>query len=123
MRIYNSSSLLCSCMTGYYDNGNETCLRCHLSCLTCLDANSCATCPLGTNKTLNATAGSYCVCLYGYYENATAGALMGYNSICYACYYACETCFGIPTNCTLCNSTANRYLTTLKTCLCLTGYF
>lgn len=89
----------------------ELCVRCDLSCSTCTVANVCSSCPPDINKTVNITTGSsLCQCLYGYYENATAGMLLGYNSVCLPCDYACQTCSLLPNNCTLCNSTANRHL-------------
>lgn len=85
---------------------------------------SCSSCPLNSNKTINATAGSnFCICLYGYYENVTAGVLLGYNSICSPCYFACQTCSSSSTYCTLCNTSSNRYLTASHQCLCQVSFF
>lgn len=123
-RTFNSSTYLCSCIVGYYDVDIETCSKCDASCYTCIDGVSCSSCPPNINKTLNATTGSnFCVCLYGYYENITAGAVLGYNSVCNPCYFACSTCSGLSITCTYCTPTSNRYLTTSKQCVCNTGFF
>ena len=68
MRTFNSTTLRCSCMLGYYDVGVEACSTCDTSCYSCTNATACETCPPNINKTINATSGSnFCVCLYGYY--------------------------------------------------------
>lgn len=34
-REYNSSTGMCDCMTGTFDNGTAMCNQCHYSCETC----------------------------------------------------------------------------------------
>ena len=99
-------------------------MRCEASCATCSVAASCDTCPPNINKTLNASSGSnYCVCLYAYFENVTAGAALGYSSVCNPCYYACQTCANQASYCTACLASSNRYMTPSHQCACNVGTF
>ncbi|CAD8060255.1 unnamed protein product [Paramecium primaurelia] len=73
----------CSCQTGFYDdNINKQCQKCKQECETCLNANSCTQCKLGTNLIILPNCMN---CNTGFYYN---------NGICSRCSKNCLACFG-----------------------------
>ncbi len=92
-------------MDGYYDNGNELCLKCDYRCLTCSSSASCLTCDSLTRKTTNLLN---CICLNGYYDD-------GISSSCKPCLAECLTCID-AISCASCP--INKVLTSTKNCIC-----
>ena len=116
---------MCNCITGYFDDSsnNETCKRCDLSCVSCVNGVSCLTCDSAKKRLLNATAvyngsvSNFCVCEYGLYSP-------GSGLTCLPCHYSCEVCSGPNlNNCLFCESGAHRTLSGTNKCLCINGYF
>ena len=67
-RISNSSSTLCLCASGYYDDGsNEACILCPYDCVTCSNATTCLMC----SSTRQLGNDSRCSCLSTYFQNGT----------------------------------------------------
>jgi proprotein convertase subtilisin/kexin type 5 len=101
---------ICSCLTGFYDNGiSSSCLACSSTCLTCNNPNNCTTCP--SNRVL--TSLQTCIC-----------AARTFDPYCLSCDFSCLSCTSTSTTCTSCNGTAMRYLnTSTSQCLCYAGYY
>lgn len=44
-RVFNITNSLCSCISGYFDDGsNAPCILCATDCLTCFNSTLCLTC-------------------------------------------------------------------------------
>lgn len=115
---------VCHCVVGYFDDltSNETCQRCDLSCVSCVNGVSCVTCDPVKKRLLNASAfydgsvSSLCVCEYGLYSP-------GSGLTCLPCHYSCEVCSGPNlNNCLFCDSGAHRILSGTR-CRCRNGYY
>jgi len=103
-RVYNSSSLLCSCSPGFYDNNLiQPCFSCPYSCATCTSPTVCQTCQGNRLLTNN-----LCPCLTGFYDSGVAA--------CLRCNYTCQTCSS-GSSCSTCNSADFRTLSN-GSCLC-----
>ena len=69
-RIPNTTTGLCSCANGYYDdNSNQACQPCTYDCLTCSSATACILCQ--TDRTLNPST-NRCDCNSAFYANGTS---------------------------------------------------
>jgi len=106
-RVWDSVSLLCPCISGYFDNG--ICTPCHYSCASCFGgtSSSCFAC----NALRTFTVPNSCPCSTGFYE---------VSGICSSCSLSCLTCSITPTNCTSCN--VGSFLSNYQ-CFCNAGYY
>ena len=107
-RVLNSSSNFCSCSTGFYDSGSQTCSSCPYSCVSCSSATTCLSC--SSTRSLN---NGSCLCNAGYYEVGV--------STCQPCQYSCFSCTN-SSSCSTCNLTYFRTMVNV-TCSCISGYF
>lgn len=100
LRVFNSSTIACPCLVGYYDNNvSELCQPCNVACTACTTGlpNSCTSCnPL--YFLLISTTTCYSTCP-AYYYNVLL------NMTCQSCSPHCYSCLN-STYCSQCDSTA-----------------
>ncbi|CAK67807.1 unnamed protein product (macronuclear) [Paramecium tetraurelia] len=124
----------CACIEGY---GNVlsfstqenklvpdlTCasLECHKKCAECIQSRPgtsleyCIKCIDGQNREISDDLD--CVCQENYSDD-------GIYEICYKCYYACASCYGVLSkSCVKCSDSSHRYLSQKKECLCQDQYY
>ncbi len=96
----------CHCMTGYFDNGAETCVPCYYTCASATCSGSSGTNCLSCNALqFRVILANYtCACLPGYYDNGTT------SETCSPCLYSCLTCWDTNIFCTSCSITNHRTL-------------
>ncbi|CAD8145055.1 unnamed protein product [Paramecium pentaurelia] len=144
----------CTCQIGYYDdNINQQCQKCRQECESCLDANICTYCKLGTNLItlpycMNCNTGFYydngmcskcdpsCLSCFGNGKSQCLSCYNDYvlnnNNECQTCmtnqFIYNNTCQDCQYNCETCNAPQNCLTCTIGRinapfCICQTGYF
>lgn len=104
----------CNCLSGYYDDGTDTCAACSYKCATCTtSAANCVTCAGGVTRLTAAT----CACATKYYDDGSSAS-------CQACHYSCATC-STGLTCDTCNSATKHraYSSATQLCACMNRYF
>ncbi|KAL4472324.1 hypothetical protein ABPG72_002807 [Tetrahymena utriculariae] len=106
-----SSSGICQCVDGYFDDlSNILCQKCPYQCKNC-DIQRCLTCDATRDL-----VGKTCQCKKGYIE---AG-----NQACASCSSLCSECNITKYKCTACDTaTTFRQLNQQNSCVCQQGYF
>lgn len=121
-RSLNSTTFQCQCpLTLFFDDGlSLNCIPCSYTCLTCSGtANSCLSCPVGSNRVYNSVSRT-CFCAQRFYD---ANVTFTQSPICLACLYHCSTC-DRSTSCLTCNSTRYRVMNPVNSrCICMGGYY
>ncbi|KAL4482057.1 hypothetical protein ABPG73_000581 [Tetrahymena malaccensis] len=118
-RVYNNNTKQCDCQQSYYSlNSQPTCIKCPYFCQKCqldnqLNSIQCQQC--FQNPALNRSITGNCQCLPGYFDDGT-------NLQCAQCNYTCQECNN-SSQCTICDSTKNRYLNSSSQCVCQSGYY
>lgn len=130
--IYNliSGTTVCStsCPTGQFVGTGATanlCVPCASGCSACNGAtlNNCSACAAVSGTNYYLVYGTTCAtnCPSAQYQDVNGGTLT-----CLPCDITCSDCYAIPTNCTICGTTAGitRYLFT-SGCVqtCPKGYY
>ena len=92
-------------MDGYFDFGNQVCLKCDYKCKTCSSTATCLTCDSATRNISNL---ANCICLEGFYDD-------GLSISCKPCLAECLACIN-GNNCSSCP--VNKVLTSTQNCLC-----
>ncbi|CAD8069752.1 unnamed protein product [Paramecium sonneborni] len=101
----------CKCAEGYYDVGQQLCLKCNQICMFCeLNSINCTSCYVEQFRKLN-LINKTCDCQIGYIE---------INGVCQKCQEGCLTCSQSINSCTSCEQP--RYLKN-NTCVCTDGMF
>ena len=91
-------------------------MPCHPSCLTCISASACTSCPV--NRVFD-TNNIYCVCNSQMYQNSTSLS-------CLSCHFSCANC-STYNICTLCDTLAMFRIfdnvNNTNLCICSNGYY